>query len=155
MATTSSDENVSITISKETIKSVKMLALVIIVGIIVVAGGLFLKERALDPAAQSVSSSADDIRARSLVKEYGESGGYKVVATTPLSKAEGMALLFKTWASNPEMTEIVRSLNDTSRYPKVFFYEVDVIESDGTSSRTVWWAWQNSNGQWGAGYPDL
>ncbi len=61
MATTSSDENVSITISKETIKSVKMLALVIIVGIIVVAGGLFLKERVLDPAATATTTAVTDV----------------------------------------------------------------------------------------------
>ena len=59
MATTSSDENVSITISKETIKSVKMLALVIIVGIIVVGGGFFLKEMLLDPTAEGIRGSVD------------------------------------------------------------------------------------------------
>ncbi len=59
MATTKSDEGINISISKETMHKLVVIALIVIVGIVVIAGGLFIKEKVLDSAADKTIEAVE------------------------------------------------------------------------------------------------
>jgi len=70
MATTKSDEGINVHISKETMHKLTLIALIFVVGIVVIAGGLFIKERIIDPAVNKTVGKTIEENAINAVREY-------------------------------------------------------------------------------------
>lgn len=170
------DKDITISINSKTLKSIKTIVIVMIMGIVIVAGGLLVYNRLLNPGVDKVTegigrvaaeaSEANDQRLEAEAKEYllsvkdellfnSNQQNIQRIEMQRCSGDEAYYYIAGRFDSLREQGLIDNRVTDTERltkalftddYTTIYFFRVTLVFPERNAPDMYWYAWKDASG---------